>query len=313
MVTTRSCVQLDAIRVRFGQQLAVDGLDLEIPTGSLCGIIGPNGSGKTTTLRTILRIYVPESGRVVVLGEPGGTQDNRRIGYLPEERGLYRRMTVRRVLRYFAYLKQVPRPDAAIDRALVELDAEGWDRKRVEQLSKGMAQKIQFIAATLGDPDLLILDEPFSGLDPVAMDVLRQAIRRLQAAGKTILLSTHDMAMAEQLCDRVVMIFQGRKVLDGSLEEIQQDHCQTWVQVGLPADAHLPNELPGVIARRTMGRMTELQLTEPQMRSVLLRHLAQIVDVERFVTVRPSLHDIFVHIAGPQAAAASAAGEASDA
>jgi ABC-2 type transport system ATP-binding protein len=313
MVTGLPCVQLEGIRVRFGQQVAVDGLDLEIPVGSLCGIIGPNGSGKTTTLRTILRIYVPESGRVVVFGEHAATQDNRRIGYLPEERGLYRRMTVRRVLRYFAHLKQVPRPDEAIDRALAELDAEGWDRKRIEQLSKGMAQKIQFIAATLGEPDLLILDEPFSGLDPVAMDVLRQAIRRLQRAGKTILLSTHDMAIAEQLCDRVVMIFRGRKVLDGSLEEIQQDHRQTWVQVGLPAEFELPDELPGVIARRQVGRMTELQLTEPQMRPVLLRHLTHCVDVERFVTVRPSLHDIFVQIAGPQAAAATAGGEVADA
>lgn len=312
MVTEVPCVRLEGIRVRFGQQVAVDGLDLEIPTGSLCGIIGPNGSGKTTTLRSILRIYVPESGRVVVFGDCGGAQDNRRIGYLPEERGLYRRMTVRRVLRYFAHLKQVAGPDAAIDRGLAELDAEGWDRKRIEQLSKGMAQKVQFVAATLGEPDLLILDEPFSGLDPVAIDLLRQAIRRLQAAGKTILLSTHDMAIAEQLCDRVVMIFKGRKVLDGSLEEIQHDHSQTWVQVGLPADSQLPDDLPGVIARRQVGRLTELQLTEPQMRPVLLRHLTQCVDVERFMTVRPSLHDIFVQIAGPQAAAA-VEGEIADA
>ena len=206
-----NALELTGVTKRFGSQVAVNNLDLAVPRGCIYGFIGPNGSGKTTTMRMVLRIYQPDSGSVVVLGQPHGLAADNRIGYLPEERGLYRRMTVRRVLRYFARLKGVRNPDRVIDEQLELMGAKDWDRKRIEQLSKGMAQKIQFIVAIIAQPELVILDEPFSGLDPVNMEVLRDRVLALRDQGSTVIFSTHDMDMAEQMCDRVVMIYRGNK------------------------------------------------------------------------------------------------------
>ena len=177
-------VLMENAEKRFGQRTAVAGISLSIPCGSLCGFIGPNGSGKTTTLRMILRIVRPDQGRVVVLGAESGDCADNRVGYLPEERGLYRRMRVRELLRYYAALKGVRNPDPEISRWLLRLQADGWDQRRIDGLSKGMCQKIQFIAAVIARPRLLILDEPFSGLDPVNLELLRGAIEELQQIGR---------------------------------------------------------------------------------------------------------------------------------
>lgn len=294
-------VKMSRVSKRFGQQTAVDDLDLLVPSGSIYGFIGPNGSGKTTTMRMILRIYDPDSGEIEVLGKTTGKTTNDQIGYLPEERGLYRRMTVKRVLKYFARLKSVDAPGAAIDEWLEKLDAMEWANKRIEQLSKGMAQKIQFIAAVIARPQLMILDEPFSGLDPVNLDVLRDVIFELRDAGSTILFSTHDMDVAERMCDRVFMIFRGKKVLDGSLDEIQSEYGDDRLKVRLAGDTPLPDRLNGVAEAQTLGRFTQLRLADGASRADVLRQLAGIGDVEHFETMRPSLHDIFVNIAGPDA------------
>ncbi len=218
-------ITISGVSKRFGGVVAVDDLDLSVPRGSLYGFIGPNGSGKTTTLRMIMHILLPDSGEIEVLGERGTRAAHDRVSYLPEERGLYKRMTVRRLLRYYGALKGARQPelDREIDAWLDRLGLSAWLDKKVEALSKGMAQKIQFIAGVLNRPELLILDEPFTGLDPVNAEVVKDAVLDLRKAGTTVVFSTHDMSVAERLCDRIFMIFRGRKVLDGTLDEIQFD------------------------------------------------------------------------------------------
>ena len=292
-------IELHQVTKRFGQQVAVDALDLQVPTGSIYGFIGPNGSGKTTTLRMILRIFQPDSGTVSVLGEQHGKTADDRLGYLPEERGLYRRMHVRSLLSYYARLKGCYRCREPIDYWLNRLDAASWADKRIDGLSKGMSQKIQFIAAVVTRPQLLILDEPFSGLDPVNMEVLRDAVLEVREAGTTVIFSTHDMDVAERLCDTIFMIFQGRKVLDGSLETIQAEYPADRLRVRLAAADEAPPALQGVSQIEANGRFFELQLTDPNHTQHVLRQLAEQRTLTHFEVVRPSLHEIFVRIARP--------------
>src|SRR3954470_16618565 len=236
-----AAIALAGVTKRFGNVVAVDDLDLEVPRGSLYGFIGPNGSGKTTTLRMIMHILLPDQGEIEVLGQRDTRAAHDRVSYLPEERGLYKRMSVRRLLRYFGSLKGARQPelDQSIDFWLERMGLSDWIDKKVDALSKGMAQKVQFIATVLNRPELLILDEPFSGLDPVNAEVLKDAVLALRRAGTTVVFSTHDMGMAERLCDRIFMIFRGRKVLDGTLDEIQSgyglDTVRVWTEAGLGA------------------------------------------------------------------------------
>lgn len=293
-------VELEGISKSFGSQCAVQPMDLRVPTGSIYGFIGPNGSGKTTTMRMILRIYRPDTGIVRVLGAEEGNCADNRVGYLPEERGLYRRMTVKRVLRYFARLKGLRRPDKKIEQWLLELGANDWQRKRIDQLSKGMAQKVQFIAAVVAEPQLVILDEPFSGLDPVNMEVLKDAVIRLRNNGTTVIFSTHDMAMAEQMCDRVCMIFRGQKVLDDDLQHLLSTYGEPMLRVRLSSPAIVPSQLPGVISQVQRGPDVELRVERDVDRNQILRALMAAGNVEHFEIVKPTLHDIFVSIAKPQ-------------
>jgi len=285
---------------RFASQPAVDGVDLSVPRGSIFGFIGPNGSGKTTTMRLILRIYQADEGRVVVLGNENGKTADDRVGYLPEERGLYRRMTVRSLLRYFAQLKGIRKPDALIDRHLERMGATEWNHKKIEQLSKGMAQKIQFIVAIIASPELIILDEPFSGLDPVNLDLMRDVVLELREHGSTVIFSTHDMEVAQRLCDRVFMIYQGKKVLDGTIDAIRESHGAIRLRVRMASGVEIPKHLPGVSDYSTNESFSELQLESNTARRDVLQLLASHGDIEHFETVRPSLHDIFVRIAKPQ-------------
>ena len=216
-------VEIEHITKTFGNVRAVNDLSLCVPQGSIYGFIGPNGSGKTTTLRMIMRIYHPDSGSgtIRVLGVESSGAANDRIGYLPEERGLYKKMKVRDLLRFYAELKGRRNFQSAVDHWLDRLGLSDWSSKKVDTLSKGMSQKVQFIAAVIAKPELVILDEPFSGLDPVNTDVLRQEVLELRRQGATVIFSTHDMSVAEKLCDFIFMIYKGDKVLDGTLSEIQ--------------------------------------------------------------------------------------------
>ncbi|HEY1685815.1 MAG TPA: ATP-binding cassette domain-containing protein [Tepidisphaeraceae bacterium] len=297
-----NAVELEKIRKSFGGYVAVEDLDLAVPEGAINGFIGPNGSGKTTTLRMILRIFFPDQGVVRVMGVERGKAADDRIGYLPEERGLYKKMRIRDVLRFHAELKGCRDCVKAIDDWLERFGLSAWRDKRVEALSKGMAQKVQFIAAVIARPRLLILDEPFSGLDPVNMEVLKDAIVELKKNGTTILFSTHDMDVAERMCDRIFMIFRGRKVLDGTLQSIYDQYGKDTIRVRVAAANGALENLPGIIHVNDYGGYQELRLGAGGDSQMVLHELARRTRVESFELTRPSLHDIFVRIAQPGAA-----------
>jgi ABC-2 type transport system ATP-binding protein len=300
-----SAVELLSVCKSFGSAPAVDDLSLSVPRGSIYGFIGPNGSGKTTTLRIILDILRPDRGTVRVLGSEPRQARNTRIGYLPEERGLYKRMRVRPLLRFYGELKSGRNNDAEIESWLERLDLLEHADKRVEALSKGSSQRVQFVAAVLASPDLVILDEPFSGLDPIHADSLRQAILDLRRRGTTVILSTHDMKVAEQMCDFVLMIFRGRKVLDGTLAEIQARYGTDTIRLRSSLETARLESLPGVENVRNLGHHRELRLRPGADPQLLLRLLVDAGPVESFEITQPSLHDIFLRIAGPAAAAAA--------
>ena len=296
-----AAVRLSGITKTFGTHTAVRDLNLEVPEGSLYGFIGPNGSGKTTTLRMILHILAPDRGSIEVLGHKGTRASNDRVGYLPEERGLYKKMTVSRLLVYYASLKGMGHREARreIDKWLDRLELSDWRDKKIDALSKGMSQKIQFISTVLTRPELIILDEPFSGLDPVNLEVMRRSILDLTASGSTVIFSTHDMTVAEQLCDRVFMIFKGDKVLDGTMEEIYAKYGQDTIRLRTDAGASVLEGLPMVEQVLDLGRYQEVRVIgEPQ---ALLHAVAERTTVRHFEETRPTLHDIFIRIAGPDA------------
>lgn len=296
-------IELSGVTKTFGSKTAVSDLDLQIPEGAIYGFIGPNGSGKTTTIRMILRIFKPDTGRVEVLGSPSGDCADDRIGYLPEERGLYPKMTVKAVLQYYARLKGHYDCAADIDGWLEKLGGAGWQNKKIESLSKGMAQKVQFISSIVAKPQLLILDEPFSGLDPVNLEVMREAILDLREQGTTIIFSTHDMDVAERMCDTVFMILNGRKVLDGTVDSIQREYPADEVKVRLADGAAVPTGVPGVTAMDKRGQYSYLKLNDASATEKVLQSLAQTSRIEHFELLRPSLHNIFIRLAGDEAAA----------
>jgi ABC-2 type transport system ATP-binding protein len=294
-------VRLSEITKTFGSHTAVRELSLDVPRGALYGFIGPNGSGKTTILRMILHILTPDRGEIEVLGRGGTRAANDHVGYLPEERGLYKKMTVRRLLLYYASLKGMGARDAKreMEGWLERFDLTAWIDKKTEQLSKGMSQKVQFISTVISKPELVILDEPFSGLDPVNLEVLRSAILELSKAGSTVIFSTHDMTVAEQICDHLFMIFKGEKVLDGTMEEIQAEYGQDTVRLRTDVGAAVLAGLPMVEQVLDLGRYQEVRVSGDT--QALLHALTERTRVRHFEETRPTLHDIFIRIAGPGA------------
>ncbi len=293
-------VRLTRVSKTYGSHLAVNNLSLTVPKGSIYGFIGPNGSGKTTTIRMILHILLADSGSIEVLGREGTRAANDRIGYLPEERGLYKKMKVMGLLEYYGSLKGMGRSEAKREAGqwLERLGLGDWSNKKIEALSKGMAQKIQFISTVIAKPELIILDEPFSGLDPVNLESLRESILQLREDGSTIIFSTHDMAMAERMCDSIFMIYKGNKVLDGNLNQIQAEHGQDAIRLRTEGGPSILEEIPGVDEIRDLGRFQEVKLSGDQ--NEFLKELANRTRVYHFEQTRPSLHDIFVRIANPK-------------
>ena len=291
-----NAVDIARVSKAFGKTVAVRDLDLAIPAGSIYGLIGPNGSGKTTTMRMILNIIYPDAGVIRLFDAQRRGQRLSDVGYLPEERGLYRKMKVRDLLLFFSELRS-GRPDATdLERWLETFDLRDWSKATVESLSKGMSQKVQFIASVISRPRLVVMDEPFSGLDPVNFEVMKSAVVGLRDAGTTVILSTHDMALAESLCDRLCMIHKGAKVLDGTPEFIRASHGSEMVLVESP-DAVLPSaSLPGVKTAHQIGSTFELTLEGGADPQLLLAELVKRVRVLRYEVARPSLHDIFVRI-----------------
>jgi ABC-2 type transport system ATP-binding protein len=300
MTANGEAIAIRGVTKYFGDYAAVDDLTLTVPRGSVYGFIGPNGSGKTTTLRMTMNILFPDAGDIVVLGERTTAAARDRVSYLPEERGLYKKMTVREVLRYYGRLKSVPRArlDGAIDAWLERMQLVDRAGLKIESLSKGQAQKVQFIASVVSEPELLILDEPFSGLDPVNAEALKDAVLQLRDRGTTIVFSTHDMGTAERLCDRIFMIFRGKKVLDGTLAEIQEQYGADTIRVRTDGGRAALDGIAGVDKVVDQGNLQEVRVSgDPQ---AFLRALVARTKVHQFEVTRPSLHDIFVRIAQPE-------------
>lgn len=294
-----SAVEIEQVTKSYGAHVAVSDLSLQVPENSIYGFIGPNGSGKTTTLRMIMRILHPDTGTIRVLGDDSWNSANDHVSYLPEERGLYKQMTVREILRFYADLKNYCPSRAEIDHWLERMTLQGWVDKKIEALSKGMAQKVQFIASVIAKPKLLLLDEPFSGLDPVNLEVIRETILDLRRQGTTIIFSTHDMAVAERVCDRLFMIYKGAKVLDGTLESIQDLYGSDTLRIRLEGNGFDLKTLPGVLKVTDHGKLQEVRLDRDTDTQRLLSQLMSHGKVRHFELARPSLHDIFVRIAAP--------------
>ncbi len=235
MTNNLPTVSIDHINKSFGEFTAVSDLSLAVYPGRVFGLLGPNGAGKTTTIRMIVNITAPDSGRIEVFGRQITPELQDRIGYLPEERGLYKKMKVGEQLKFFAALKNVngKEADERVDRWLTRLKLAEWKNRRSSELSKGMQQKVQFTTAIIHEPDLLILDEPFSGLDPVNVEALKEIIFEQRAAGKTIILSTHQMELAEKICDDICLINRSRKVLEGSIREVKRAYSRNAVALRL--------------------------------------------------------------------------------
>ncbi|HEY3176251.1 MAG TPA: ATP-binding cassette domain-containing protein [Candidatus Polarisedimenticolia bacterium] len=287
---------LNDVSKSFGDKQAVRGLSLEVPRGAVFGLLGPNGAGKSTTIRMALNIYLPDSGSVRLFGAPWSGEISNRIGYLPEERGLYTKMKVGDLLIYMAAIKGVSARQAGprIDRWLEKVDLPRCRDRKLHELSKGMQQKIQFISTVLHNPDLILLDEPFSGLDPINTDLLKDIVVELKGAGRTIIFSTHIMEQAERLCDQICLINGGRKVLDGTLASIKGGYGRNSVALAFEGDGEFLKGHRLVRSLNPYNGFLELRLAEGADPQQLLSEIAGRVRVRRFEVLEPSLHDIFI-------------------
>ncbi len=289
-------IVLKGIRKAFAGHVAVKDLSLEVPRGSVFGLLGPNGAGKTTTLRMVMDILGPDAGEIEILGQRADQAARDRIGYMPEERGLYPRMVLEEQLVFMAAIKGLGAKEAKarLGPWLERLSLADWRKKKTNELSKGMQQKAQFIATVLHEPDVLIMDEPMSGLDPVGMDVMRDVMLDLRRKGTTIVLSSHQMDTVEKLCDRVALIDRGQKVLDGSVADVKARHGKNTVVLAYDGDGSFLGSLPGVAKVTDFGQYVEVRLQDGADPQPLLREAAERLRLRRFEIVEPSLHDIFV-------------------
>lgn len=291
-----SVIKVNNVTKVFGDMKAVNDVSFEIPSGKIYGILGPNGAGKTTTIRMINHIMIPDTGEILVQGKTVGPETQRLIGYMPEERGLYKKMKVGEHLVYLARLKGMS--DGAAKKSLnywlERFEAMEWKKKEVGELSKGMQQKIQFIATIAHDPDIYIFDEPFSGLDPINSELLKEVILELKAKGKTVLFSTHRMEQVEQMCDNICLYNQGRKVLDGNLNDIKKSFGRNTVVMEFEGDPAFFDRFEGIRFNNRSNRFVEMILGDALSPSELLREAMGSIEIIRFEQVYPSLHEIFI-------------------
>jgi ABC-2 type transport system ATP-binding protein len=308
---TALAIDIRSVTKRYAAHVAVKNLSLQVPRGSVYGLLGPNGAGKTTTIRMLLDIIAPDEGTISILGASNrerGVLD--RVGYLPEERGLYRKMQVKRLLRFLGELKGIKgreadaRIDAWLERLSLKTPEKNWGDAKVDELSRGMQQKVQFIGTLLHDPEVVILDEPFSGLDPINAQALKDTVLDLKRRNKTVIFSTHLMDNAERMCDSVCIIARGEKVLDGAVTEVRQAHSSKTIALGLAGGAS--DGVTRILADETLVRSVddshryfEIELAEGADAQMLLRRLVESgAAIERFEKVQPSLHQIFLQKVG---------------
>jgi ABC-2 type transport system ATP-binding protein len=289
-------IDVNNVSKHFGKTTAVNQVSFKVKKGQIFGLMGPNGAGKTTTIRMITHILNPDIGFISILGEPVSPKSQEQIGYLPEERGLYKKMKVFDQLMYLAQLKGLNYTDAkkAIDFWLDRFEASTWKKKEVSELSKGMSQKIQFIATVAHDPEIYIFDEPFSGLDPINSEMLKQVILEEKKRGKTILFSTHRMEQVEQMCDDICLFNQGKVVLEGNLQSIKQSFGKNTVLLDFIGDSAFLNELENVRINNRSANFAEIRLLENSTPQAILEIAMNHAAIQRFEVVQPSLQDIFI-------------------
>ncbi len=293
-------IELSGVTKTFGSVMAVDNLSLEVPKGSIYGFIGPNGSGKTTTIRMIMKIMYPDEGSLRINGREHNSKRLKNVGYLPEDRGLYKKMKIGELLQFHGELNNGKELKDKINYWLKLLDLTEYKDKKVETLSKGMRQKLQFIATILHQPELIILDEPFSGLDPVNADIMKDVILDLQKKGATIIFSTHDMAMAEKMCDYIFMIYQGKKVLDGTLSHIQDQYGNDTLRIQTEMGASALKGMTGIEKVNDFGKLQEVRVTSGFDPQKILVELLKKTRITLYELTKPSLNDIFIRIAAPK-------------
>jgi ABC-2 type transport system ATP-binding protein len=293
-------IELNKVRKSYDHFVAVDDLSFSIEQGAVFGLLGPNGAGKTSTIRMMIGITVPDSGSIQMFGKPFERKSLQCVGYLPEERGLYKKM---KVLDHLIFLGQLHGLEAAVARQRAvawseKLEIESWLQKKVEELSKGMQQKIQFIAALLHDPDVIIMDEPFGGLDPVNTGLLKDVLLEMKQKGKTILFSTHRMDQVEKLCDTICLINRGKSVLQGDLKEIKAKYGKNNVQIEYEGDGNFLQQSKLVGSYNNYGNYVEVRLAPGADAQELLRAVAARSRVSKFELMEPSLEEIFIETVG---------------
>jgi ABC-2 type transport system ATP-binding protein len=291
-----AAIELSLVSKSFGRFKAVDSLSFEVPAGSMFGLLGPNGAGKTTTIRMIMDITAPDSGEIRILGRRMNREMQTRIGYLPEERGLYRRMKVIDHLYFLAAIKEVDRETARkrIDGWLDKMELRPWLGKKVEALSKGMQQKVQFIATIIHDPEILILDEPFSGLDPINTALMKAYFQEFRDKGKTIIFSTHVLEQAEKLCDQICLMARSRKILEGSMPELKRRFSKNQVRLSTDATLGQIADLPGVESAQSVNGGFVLVLTPGTDQRDVLKRAMESFRVEAFSQKEPELEEIYL-------------------
>ncbi|MCX5977847.1 MAG: ATP-binding cassette domain-containing protein [Coprothermobacterota bacterium] len=289
-------VEVNQIVKSYAERIAVDHLSFSVAQNEIFGLIGPNGAGKTSTIRMMMDIIKPDSGRIIIFGEKLSESIKNKLGYLPEERGLYRKMRVIDSIIYLASLKGMEKHSAETkaDELLNKTGMLPNKKKKIEELSKGMSQMIQFIVTIIHDPELVILDEPFTGLDPVNTELLKQMIQDLRNQGKAVILSTHQMNQVEELCDRILMINNGRAVLYGNLQEIKSEYRSNSIAIEFEGDL---GEVPGVAEKRTHEGYMELVLDgKKSPKQILERLVSTSIAINRFEVATPSLNEIFLKV-----------------
>ena len=293
-------LQVQHLKKYFANQKAVDDISFSVEEGAIFGLLGPNGAGKTTLIRMITGIFYPDAGQITFQGKPfDPIHDVRHIGYMPEERGLYKKMKIGEHALYLAQLKGLSRSDAMqqVKRWFERLEMQSWWNKKVEDLSKGMSQKLQFVSTVLHEPRLIILDEPFSGLDPVNSNLIKDEIHRLAKSGSTIIFSTHRMEQVEEICQQIILVNRGQKILDGTVNAIKQQYKQNRYRIGIPAlsESHLaeaPFELIQSAAHEQIVRITEGKTSNDVLRFLIDRS----IPVHSFEEILPSLNEIFIRL-----------------
>lgn len=293
-------IEVSNIYKAFGETKAVNDVSFEVQKGRIFGLLGPNGAGKTTTIRMINFILTPDSGKVVINGKVASPETQKMIGYMPEERGLYKKMKVFDQLLYLTQLKGMETNEAkkAINYWLERFDALDWKQKKIEELSKGMSQKIQFIATIAHDPDIYIFDEPFSGLDPINSETLKEIIIELRESGKTILFSTHRMEQVEQMCDDICLFNQGEAVLTGNLREIKASFGKNTINLEFEGDGSFLDKFENIRINNRSTNFAEIRVLNGQNMQDILKTAIEHAEIHKFERIEPSLTEIFISTVG---------------